>query len=119
MSGQLTLKKLRRGKPPLLGFWSLDMKSRLLTCCPRTACILQVPEHPLGIGPVLMRVDSADRRRLLRMALRSMQSAVNFDTIVHANTHTGTKRLRLIGGRGYQSDPRRPELHGIVEESFP
>jgi hypothetical protein len=100
-----------------LGFWSLDLKNGVLTCCPVAASILGIPDPSFcTLAQVLLRIHSVDRPRLLRGGLESIGHGTPFDVVVRLRVSEATRMLRIIGGLGYQLGRPDPEIHGVVEQ---
>ena len=65
---------------------------------------------------VLLRMNAADRRRLMRMGLASLQRQPMFDLLVRIPMPEGARLLRVIGGAGYDVARRDAQMHGVVEQ---
>jgi hypothetical protein len=99
-----------------LGFWSLDPRDGVLTCCPKATAILGIsPEQSIMLRDVLLRLHAADRRRLLRAGLASLKAKSVFD-IAPIRMSSGDRPLRVIGGLGYETARGDAQMHGVVEQ---
>jgi PAS domain-containing protein len=100
-----------------LGFWSVDPAAGVLTCCPAASAILGISgSHSRMLRDVLLRVQAADRRRLLRAGLASLERRSMFDLVVLVRMPDGARLLRVIGGAAYDLGQRDAHLHGVVEQ---
>lgn len=100
-----------------LGFWSVDPVTGALTCCPTATAILGISgPHSRMLRDVLLRLHSADRRRLLRAALASLKRRSTFDILVLTRMPDGVRLLRVIGGAGYDVGQRDAHIHGVIEQ---
>jgi hypothetical protein len=106
-----------QGMSSSLGFWSLDPAGGTLTCCPAAADILGIEvSNGRTLADVLLRLQPADRRRLLRAGLASARKQSSFDIVVLMRLHGAFRLLRVIGGAGYDPGQRDPHVHGVVEQ---
>lgn len=65
---------------------------------------------------VLLRLQAADRRRLLRVGLASLERRSMFDIVARIRMPEGVRLLRVIGGVGYDVARRDAQMHGVIEQ---
>ena len=100
-----------------LGFWSFEPDEGTVTCDVVAAEICGIAGPcTCPVAHLLGRIESTDRRSILRAGLRSMHSTGVFDLVALIQTPRGARKIRVIGGRGYRQGCVTSQLHGVVEQ---
>lgn len=109
--------------PPSLrtGFWSANLRTGTVHWDLASADMHGMPPgHSPSLREALGFIASADRAGLIAAALSAYEDNQLFDRVVGLVIAGGvTRRVRLIGGLGWDARGDEAELHGIIEELDP
>lgn len=101
-----------------LGYWQLDLQSKMMLCSEEASLILDMPfTHTIGFRDLLSRIATEDWRRCYQIFWDSVQQKQRYEDVFRLKVpHGGVKFVRLQARHTYDKNLKPLRSFGIIQD---